>query len=128
MAALRATLAPTLRRLVVDRWRFGTEGCAEEWPQLRSLEVRASDTLARALGPVRLPRLERLAVYDLRAIYSTRGILPHVESHRTSMEGTAGGVARAAAGARRGGLWARDAAVSHSGGCVYFGVFSGRAV
>jgi hypothetical protein len=40
----------------------------EEWPQLRSLEVEEEvnwGELAHDLGPVRLPRLERLAVnYD----------------------------------------------------------------
>jgi hypothetical protein len=68
-AALSAALAPTLRRLVVEEWPFGGEGCAEEWPQLRSLGVEGlsgfSDLdvgLAEQLGPVRLPRLERLAV------------------------------------------------------------------
>jgi hypothetical protein len=63
MAALSAALAPTLRRLAVPRWPFGEEGCAEEWPQLRSLEFSADDefTLAEQLGPVRLPRLERMA-------------------------------------------------------------------
>jgi hypothetical protein len=64
MAALSAALAPTLRRLVVVyRWPFGTEGCAEEWPQLRSLEIGYPVRLAEDLGPVRLPRLERLTVY-----------------------------------------------------------------
>jgi hypothetical protein len=63
-AALSAALAPTLRRLVVRSWPFGTEGCAEEWPQLRSLELEASGTPAEQLGPVRLPRLERLAVFE----------------------------------------------------------------
>jgi hypothetical protein len=43
MAALSAALAPTLRRLAVEEWPFGTEGCAEEWPQLRSLEVGYTD-------------------------------------------------------------------------------------
>jgi hypothetical protein len=64
VAALSAALAPTLRRLVVPRWPFGEQGCAEEWPRLRSLEIWADDasTLAEQLGPVRLPRLERLAV------------------------------------------------------------------
>jgi hypothetical protein len=62
MAALSAALAPTLRRLGVSWWRFGTEGCAEEWTQLRSLEVGDARMLAEQLGPVRLPRLERLAV------------------------------------------------------------------
>jgi hypothetical protein len=64
MAALSAALAPTLRRLVAPRWPFGTEGCAEGWPHLRSLQFWADDefTLAEQLGPVRLPRLERLAV------------------------------------------------------------------
>jgi hypothetical protein len=64
MAALSAALAPTLRRLVVPRWPFGTEGCAEEWPHLRNLEFWAdkSSPLVEQLGPVRLPRLERLAV------------------------------------------------------------------
>jgi hypothetical protein len=62
MAALSAALAPTLRRLVVYRWPFGSEGCAEEWPQLRSLEVEYMSNLAKQLDPVRLPRLERLAV------------------------------------------------------------------
>jgi hypothetical protein len=63
-AALSVTLAPTLRRLAVDAWPFGTEGCVEEWPQLRSLEFWADDefTLVEQLDPVRLPRLERLAV------------------------------------------------------------------
>jgi hypothetical protein len=63
MAALSTALAPTLRRLVVPRWPFGTEGCAEEWPQLRSLEIHTGwrYILAEHLGPVRLPRLERLA-------------------------------------------------------------------
>jgi hypothetical protein len=61
-AALSATLAPTLRRLAVNEWPFGTEGCAEEWPQLRSLRVEYCGTLAQDLGTVRLPRLERLAV------------------------------------------------------------------
>jgi hypothetical protein len=70
MAALSAALAPTLRRLVVKwSWPFGTEGCAEEWPQLRSLEIGNADLLAKQLGPVRLPRLERLAV----AVGSLRG-------------------------------------------------------
>jgi hypothetical protein len=88
MAALSAALAPTLRRLAVDRWPFGTEGCAEEWPQLRSLEVRTSDTLAENLGPVRLPRLERLAVGvgdSLRGLPARRAALPAlrvVELHR----------------------------------------------
>jgi hypothetical protein len=69
MAALSAALAPTLRRLVVKEWPFGGEGCAEEWPQLRSLgvddssmEIHESGILVYQLGPVRLPRLERLAV------------------------------------------------------------------
>ena len=62
MAALSTALAPTLRRLSMNWWPFGTEGCAEEWHQLRSLELAASDTLAERLGSVRLPRLERLAV------------------------------------------------------------------
>jgi hypothetical protein len=64
MAALSAVLAPTLRRLVVDRWPFDEEGCAEGWLQLRSLECWAEDdpTLAEQLGAVRLPRLERMAV------------------------------------------------------------------
>jgi hypothetical protein len=62
MAALSAALAPTLRRLAVFSWTFGTEGCVEEWTQLRSLEVHDWGTLAQDLGPVRLPRLERLAV------------------------------------------------------------------
>jgi hypothetical protein len=62
MAALSVALAPTLRRLVVGRsWPFDEQGCAEEWLQLRSLEVKASGTLVEQLGPVRLPRLERLA-------------------------------------------------------------------
>jgi hypothetical protein len=64
MAALSAALAPALRRLVVPRWPFGEEGCAEEWPQLRSLTLEASGALAEQLGPVRLPRLERLAVLE----------------------------------------------------------------
>jgi hypothetical protein len=80
MAALSATLAPTLRRLVVDEWSFGTEGCAEEWPQLRSLEVAyAEGILAEELGPVRLPRLERLGVYNggsLRGFAARRAALP----------------------------------------------------
>jgi hypothetical protein len=66
LAALSAALAPTLRRLVVDTWQFGTEGCAEEWPQLRSLEFcpnlrrfYARGSLAQALRRLRLPRLER---------------------------------------------------------------------
>jgi hypothetical protein len=61
MAALSAALAPTLRRLAITEWPFGTEGCAEEWPQLRSLHVWARvrpqnwDTpLAQHLGPVRI--------------------------------------------------------------------------
>jgi hypothetical protein len=70
MAALSAALAPTLRRLAVEWWAFGEEGCAEEWPQLRSLEFWADDefTLAEQLGPVRLPRLERLAVREFDSI------------------------------------------------------------
>jgi hypothetical protein len=60
LAALSAALAPTLRRLAVPRWPFDEEGCAEEWPQLRSLQVDWG-TLAKEMGPVRLPRLERLA-------------------------------------------------------------------
>jgi hypothetical protein len=36
----------------------------EEWPQLRSLGVHDCGTLAEQLGPVRLPRLERLVVYQ----------------------------------------------------------------
>jgi hypothetical protein len=48
LAALSAALAPTLRRLVV---------CAEEWPQLRILEVVDWGALALDLGPVRLERL-----------------------------------------------------------------------
>ena len=61
MAALSAALAPTLRRLAVGPWPFGTEGCAEEWPQLCSLEDWGA--LAHDLGPVHLPRLERMAVF-----------------------------------------------------------------
>jgi hypothetical protein len=30
LAALSAALAPTLRRLAVFSWRFGTQGCAED--------------------------------------------------------------------------------------------------
>ena len=76
MAVLSAALAPTLRRLVVSLWPFGTEGCAEEWPQLRSLEANA---LPEHLGPVRLPRLERLAVRggdSLRGLAARRAALP----------------------------------------------------
>jgi hypothetical protein len=79
MAALSAVLAPTLRRLGVWWWLFGTEGCAEEWPQLRSLEVEYMSNLAEQLGPVRLPRLERLAVFgggSLRGIAARRAALP----------------------------------------------------
>jgi hypothetical protein len=79
MAALSAALAPTLRRLVVRSWPFGTEGCAEEWPQLRSLETRDARTFAEQLGPVRLPRLERLAVargHTLRGLPARRAALP----------------------------------------------------
>jgi hypothetical protein len=61
MAALSAALAPTLRRLAVGPWPFGTEGCAEEWPQLCSLEDWGA--LAHDLGPVHLPRLEQMAVF-----------------------------------------------------------------
>jgi hypothetical protein len=63
MEAFSAALAPTLRRLEVCGWPFGREGCAEEWPQLRSLEIWTRGTLAQDLGPVRLPRLERLAAF-----------------------------------------------------------------
>jgi hypothetical protein len=63
-AALSATLAPTLRRLAVWSWPFCTEGCADQWPQLRSLEVGKCSALAAQLGRVRLPRLERLAITD----------------------------------------------------------------
>jgi hypothetical protein len=79
MAALSAALAPTLRGLVVNDWPFGTEGCAEEWPQLRSLEIQYHVILAEKLGPVRLPRLERLAVdwvYSLRGLPARRAALP----------------------------------------------------
>jgi hypothetical protein len=81
MAALSTALAPTLRRLVVDRWPFGAEGCAEEWPQLRSLEIMFvyGGKLAEHLGPVRLPRLERLAVCRgdcLRGSTARRAALP----------------------------------------------------
>jgi hypothetical protein len=67
MAALSAALAPTLRRLMVDRWPFVEEGRAEEWPQLRSLQVDWG-TLAKEMGPVRLPRLEWLAVREYDSI------------------------------------------------------------
>jgi hypothetical protein len=80
MAALSAALAPILRRLFVfTKWPFGTEGCAEEWPQLRSLEIGDAMTFAEELGPVRLPRLERLAVFggnDLRGLPARRAALP----------------------------------------------------
>jgi hypothetical protein len=79
MPALSAVLAPTLRRLTVGTWSFGTEGCAEEWPQLRSLEVVYGRMLAEQLGPVRLPRLERLAVRrgdSLRGFAARRAALP----------------------------------------------------
>ena len=79
MAALSAALAPTLRSLEVYEWTFGTEGCAEEWPQLRSLEIWTRGALAQDLGPVRLPRLERLAVYEgvsLRGLLARRAALP----------------------------------------------------
>jgi hypothetical protein len=78
-AALSAALAPTLRRLAVyETWPFGREGCAE-WPQLRSLEVGSSGTLAARLRPdVRLPRLERLAASSssLRGFGARRAALP----------------------------------------------------
>jgi hypothetical protein len=79
MAAMSAALAPTLRRLKVYKWPFGTEGCAEEWPQLRSLEVGYERKLDEQLGPVRLPRLERLAVWagdHLRRLPARRAALP----------------------------------------------------
>jgi hypothetical protein len=83
MAALSAALAPTLRRLVVVRsWPlFCTKGCAEEWPQLRSLDIFAhgDSSLAEQLGPVRLPRLERVAVCEgeaLRGFAARRAALP----------------------------------------------------
>jgi hypothetical protein len=88
MAALSAALAPTLRRLGVYQWRFGTEGCAEEWPQLSSLEMIGGPILAEQLGPVRMPRLERLAVGggdSLRGLPARRAALPAlrvVELHR----------------------------------------------
>jgi hypothetical protein len=83
-AALSAALAPTLRRLAVgEGWPFDEKGCAEEWQQLRSLEVSAcsywSVSLAELLGPVRLPRLERLAVDAgkcLRGFAARRAALP----------------------------------------------------
>jgi hypothetical protein len=81
VAALSAALAPTLRRLVVDRWPFGTEGCAEEWPQLRSLKMIGGPILAEELDPVRLPRLERLAAYwgdSLRGLPARRAALPEL--------------------------------------------------
>jgi hypothetical protein len=79
MAALSAALAPTLRRLAVRSWPFGTEGCAEEWPQLRSLEIWDYDvsSLDEQLGPVRLPRLERLAACDDEAVAILRGVAAH---------------------------------------------------
>jgi hypothetical protein len=83
MEALSAALAPTLRHLaVLYEWHFGTEGCAEEWPQLRSLEVGlwgGGSLLAEKLGPVRLPRLERLAVWErhnLGGLPARRAALP----------------------------------------------------
>jgi hypothetical protein len=80
MAALSAALAPTLCRLVVGRWRFGTEGCAEEWPQLRSLKMIGNlNSTTQQLGRVRLPRLERLAVWagnSLRGFPARRAALP----------------------------------------------------
>jgi hypothetical protein len=82
MAALSAALAPTLRRLVVDEWPFGTQGCAEEWPQLSSLEVRSGGALAEQLGPVRLPRLERLAAGGAG---STAALLEGVAARRPSI-------------------------------------------
>ena len=78
MTALSAALAPTLRRLVVPRWPFGEERCAKEWHQLRSLQVDWG-TLAKEMGPVRLPRLERLGVYNggsLRGFAARRAALP----------------------------------------------------
>jgi hypothetical protein len=63
-AALSTALAPTLRRLEVDWWPLSTESCAAEWPQLRSLQLQASVALDYQLGPVRLPLLERLAVFS----------------------------------------------------------------
>jgi hypothetical protein len=69
-AALSTALAPTLRRLMVFEWPFGTEGCAEEWPQLRSLEVGDfMGSIAEELGPVRLPRPERMAVLQALEIF-----------------------------------------------------------
>jgi hypothetical protein len=79
MAALSTALAPTLRRLSMNWWPFGAEGCAEEWPQLRSLELQTSDELTTSLGPVRLPRLERLALVgrnSLRGFAARRAALP----------------------------------------------------
>jgi hypothetical protein len=80
-AALSAVLAPTLRRLAVFEWPFDTEGCAEEWSQLRSLEVKHTYDLAEQLGPVRLPRLARLAMTggeppSLRGFAARRAALP----------------------------------------------------
>ena len=85
MAALSAALAPTLRRLDVIWWPFDTEGCAEEWPQLRCLGVYSTSTLAEELGPVRLPRLERLVVrysfasHFLEDFAALRPILPALQ-------------------------------------------------
>jgi hypothetical protein len=82
MAALSATLAPTLRRLAVGSsgWPFGEEGCAEKWPQLLSLEFPhyRRRNLAEQLGPVRLPRLERLAASgaSLRGLAALRPSIP----------------------------------------------------
>ena len=82
MAALSAALAPTLRRLAVEWWAFGEEGCAEEWPQLRSLTLEANGTLAEQLGPVRLPRLERLVagVDSLRGFAALSPSIPFLRA------------------------------------------------